>query len=42
LHGARRSSPVCVDQLLVTLTDANGETVTYLEVPMERLPADTG
>jgi hypothetical protein len=33
-------SPVRLDHLLVTLTDAKAETVAYLEVPMEQLPAD--
>jgi hypothetical protein len=38
--GARRTNPIRIDQLLITLTDAKGETVGYFEVPMERLPAD--
>jgi hypothetical protein len=29
-----------LDRLLITRTDAEGETVAYLEVQMERLPAD--
>jgi hypothetical protein len=39
-HGARRSNPARIDQLLITLTDTKGETVAYLEVPMDQLPAD--
>jgi hypothetical protein len=38
--GARRSNPVRIDQLLITLTDAAGETVAYLELPMNQLPPD--
>jgi hypothetical protein len=39
-HGARRSNPVRIDQLLIMLSDATGETVCSLEVAMERLPVD--
>ena len=38
--GQRHSDPKRIDQLLITLTDATGETVAYLEVPMEQLPVD--
>jgi hypothetical protein len=37
--GARRANPVRLDQLLITLTEATGEEVTALQVPMNRLPA---
>ena len=36
----RTGSPKRIDQLLITLTDANGENVAYLEVPMDQLPPD--
>ena len=39
-HGARRGDLVRIDQLLITLADARGETVCYLEVPMDLLSAD--
>jgi hypothetical protein len=39
-HGARRSNLVRIDQLLITLTDAKGETVAFFELPMDQLPAD--
>ena len=38
--GKRHASPVRADQLLLTLTDAKGHEVCYLEVPMDQLPAD--
>jgi hypothetical protein len=34
----RTGSPKRIDQLLITLTDANGEEVCYFELPMERVP----
>jgi hypothetical protein len=39
-RGKRRATPVRTDQFLITLTDAKGEEVCYLEVPMDHLPAD--
>jgi hypothetical protein len=39
-HGDRRANPVRIDQLLITHSDAKGETVDYFEVPMDQLPAD--
>jgi hypothetical protein len=39
-EGGSRGSPIKPDQPLITLTDATGEMVCYLEVPMEQLPAD--
>jgi hypothetical protein len=39
-QGARQSNPVRIDQLLITISDAAGETVCYLGVPMQQLPAD--
>ena len=36
----RHGTPKRTDQLLITLTDAKGEEVCYLEVPMDQLPAD--
>ena len=39
-EGSRRANPVRIDQLLITLTDVKGETISYFEVPMDRLPAN--
>ena len=39
--GSRRGSPKMVDQLLITITDLDGDTVVYIELPMEQLPADS-
>ena len=36
----RTGSPKRIDQLMITLTDATGEAVCSLELPMDRLPAD--
>ena len=36
----RQGSPKRTDQLLITLADATGEEICYLEVPMDQLPAD--
>ena len=36
----RTGSPKRIDQLLITLTDANGEEGCYFELPMDQLPAD--
>jgi hypothetical protein len=38
--GERIPNPIRTDQLLITLTDAKGEEIAYLEVPMDQLPAD--
>jgi hypothetical protein len=38
--GSRRGSPKTVDQLLISITDLDGDTVVYIELPMEQLPAD--
>jgi hypothetical protein len=38
-HGTRRPSPVVLDHLLISRTDAKGEDVTALAVPMAQLPA---
>ena len=38
--GRRTASPVRIEQLLITLTDAKGEVVCYVELPMDRLPAN--
>ena len=34
-QGGRWANPVRTDQLLITLTDAKGEVISYFEVPME-------
>ena len=36
----RTGSPKRIDQLLITLRDAEGDVITYIELPMEQLPAD--
>ena len=36
----RTGSPKRIEQLLITLRDANGDVISYLELPMDRLPAD--
>jgi hypothetical protein len=39
-HGSRRVNPIRLEQLLITPTDAKGETICSLELAMERLPPD--
>ena len=36
----RTGSPKRIDQLLITLTHAKGEVISYFEIPMQQLPAD--
>jgi hypothetical protein len=36
----RTGSPKRIDLLPITLTDARGDEVCYIEVPMDQLPAD--
>ena len=36
----RTGSPKRIDQLLITLRDAKGEVITYIELPMDQLPPD--
>ena len=36
----RIGSPKRIDQLPITLTDAKGDEVCYIEVPMDQFPAE--